>query len=133
MSAEANDMAEKVKAEVCSSLVQVIHSWFMVLYRQLCAAVSYLFVWLTCFLRVPPKCEKIFAPTEFVECIDESGGCGAKLRLTVVSNNFDKVPLIQRHRRVHKALAEAGFGMDQIHALTIKAWTVEQYQKKMAK
>ena len=65
-------------------------------------------------------------------CIDESDGCGAKLRLTVVSDTFDKVPLIQRHRRVQKALEESGFGMDQIHAITIKAWTVAQYKKKMA-
>jgi stress-induced morphogen len=65
-----------------------------------------------------------------VECIDESDGCGAKLRLTIVSDQFDKVPLIQRHRKVQKALDEAGLGMDQIHALTIKAWTVAQYEKK---
>lgn len=80
--------------------------------------------------QVKAECEKSFAPTAFVECIDESDGCGAKLRLTVVSDNFDKVPLLQRHRRVQKVLDEAGFGMDQVHALTIKAWTVEQYKKK---
>jgi hypothetical protein len=43
-----------------------------------------------------------------------------------VSDTFDKVPLIQRHRRVQKTLNEAGFGMDQVHAITIKAWTVQK-------
>jgi stress-induced morphogen len=79
---------------------------------------------------VKAECEQSFAPTEFVECIDQSDGCGAKLLLTIVSDTFDKVPLIQRHRRVQKTLKEAGFGMDQVHAITIQAWTAEQYKKK---
>ena len=78
------------------------------------------------------QCEKSFAPTEFVECIDQSDGCGAKLLLTIVSDTFDKVPLIKRHRMVQKTLKEAGFGMDQVHAVTIQAWTVAQYKKKQA-
>ena len=81
---------------------------------------------------VSNKCETNFAPVEFVECIDESDGCGAKLRLTIASDVFDKVPLIQRHRKVQKVLNEAGFGMNEIHAITIKAWTIEQYKKKQA-
>ena len=76
------------------------------------------------------QCEKSFAPVEFVECIDQSDGCGAKLLLTIVSDTFASVPLLQRHRQVQKALKEAGFGMDQVHAITIQAWTVEQYRKK---
>mmetsp|Transcript_3162 Transcript_3162/g.3664 ORF Transcript_3162/g.3664 Transcript_3162/m.3664 type:complete len:94 (+) Transcript_3162:87-368(+) len=79
---------------------------------------------------VKGECELSFAPTEFVECIDQSDGCGAKLLLTIVSDKFDKVPLIQRHRKVQKTLKDAGFGMDQVHAITIRAWTVEQYKKK---
>lgn len=80
--------------------------------------------------RVKSECEKKFAPVEFVECIDQSDGCGAKLLLTIVSDIFVKVPLIQRHRQVQKTLKEAGFGMDQVHAITIQAWTVDQYKKK---
>mmetsp|Transcript_10254 Transcript_10254/g.15379 ORF Transcript_10254/g.15379 Transcript_10254/m.15379 type:complete len:95 (+) Transcript_10254:125-409(+) len=83
--------------------------------------------------QVKEVCETSFAPTEFVQCIDQSDGCGAKLLLTIVSDKFDKVPLIKRHRQVQKTLDEAGFGMDQIHAITIQAWTVEQYKKKQAK
>ena len=77
------------------------------------------------------QCETHFAPTEFIECIDQSGGCGAKLHLTVVSDAaFTKVPIIQRHRKINKVLKDAGLGMDVIHALTIQAWTVAQWEKK---
>eukprot|EP00555_Chaetoceros_dichaeta_P009963 CAMPEP_0198259744 /NCGR_PEP_ID=MMETSP1447-20131203/8862_1 /TAXON_ID=420782 /ORGANISM="Chaetoceros dichaeta, Strain CCMP1751" /LENGTH=93 /DNA_ID=CAMNT_0043947211 /DNA_START=161 /DNA_END=442 /DNA_ORIENTATION=+ len=81
---------------------------------------------------VKSECETHFAPTEFVECIDQSGGCaGAKLHLTVVSDAaFTKVSLIQRHRKINKVLKDAGLGMDLIHALTIQAWTVAQWEKK---
>ena len=66
----------------------------------------------------------------FVQCVDESDGCGAKLVLTVVSDDdFEKVPLLQRHRKVQKILKDAGY-MDQIHALTIRAWTVKQWEAK---
>lgn len=33
---------------------------------------------------------------------------------------------------MQKTLDEAGFGMDQVHAITIQSWTVEQYKKKQA-
>ena len=66
-----------------------------------------------------------------MECIDQSDGCGAKLYLIVVSDeSFNKVPLLQRHRKIQKVLKEEGLGMDLIHALTIKAWTVAQWEKK---
>ena len=80
---------------------------------------------------VDPQCEKSFSPTEFLQVIDQSDGCGAKLVVTIVSDAaFNKVPLIQRHRKVQKVLKDAGFGMDMIHAVTIQAWTVSQWEKK---
>ena len=58
-------------------------------------------------------------------------GCGVKLKLTIVSDAaFQKVPLIQRHRKVQTVLKDAGYGMDVIHALTIQAWTKDQWEKK---
>lgn len=79
------------------------------------------------------KCEKHFAPTQFIECIDESDGCGAKLLLTIVSDaSFEKVPPLQRHRKIQKVLKDASLGMDLIHALTIQAWTVAQWEKRKA-
>ena len=64
-----------------------------------------------------------------MECQDFSDThCdGAKIDVVVVSAKFDKVPLIKRHRMVNTALKEY---MDEIHAVTIKAWTPAQYESK---
>jgi BolA protein len=66
-----------------------------------------------------------------VDCIDTTGGhsCdgGYKLDVVVVSESFVGVPLLKRHRLVNEALADL---MPRIHALTIKAWTPEQYEQK---
>lgn len=79
---------------------------------------------------VKAECEKQFSPIEFIECSSTGGCSGAKIELTIVSETFSNVPLIQRHRKVQTVLKNAGYGMDVIHALTIKAWTVEQWEKK---
>jgi BolA protein len=52
---------------------------------------------------------------------------GAKLELVVVSPKFEGVPLIKRHRMVNTVLSDY---MNDIHALTIKAWTPSQYESK---
>jgi BolA-like protein 1 len=66
-----------------------------------------------------------------VDAIDKTAGhsCdnGAKLEVVVVSDAFDKVPLLQRHRMVNDTMSEL---MPQIHALSIKAWTGQQYTTK---
>jgi len=45
----------------------------------------------------------------------------------VVSNTFSGMKLLDRQRAVHLAIKEY---MPRIHALTIKAWTMEQYEEK---
>jgi len=50
--------------------------------------------------------------------------------LIIVSEDFAKVPLIQRHRKVQALLKEDGLMEERIHALTIKAWTPEQWEAK---
>ena len=76
------------------------------------------------------QCESALQASH-VECVDVSGGSscdgGAKLELVVVSAQFQGLPLLKRHRLVNDALAEF---MSQIHAVTIKAWTPEQFQEK---
>ena len=52
---------------------------------------------------------------------------GAKIELTVVSAKFEGVPLIKRHRMVNDCLKDL---MAQIHALTMKTWTPEQFESK---
>jgi stress-induced morphogen len=68
---------------------------------------------------------------EHVVCTDISGGSscdgGYKLDLIVVSQKFDGVALLKRHRMVNEVLAEE---MTRIHALTMKTWTPAQYESK---
>eukprot|EP00581_Thalassiosira_minuscula_P023396 CAMPEP_0184412714 /NCGR_PEP_ID=MMETSP0738-20130409/6675_1 /TAXON_ID=385413 /ORGANISM="Thalassiosira miniscula, Strain CCMP1093" /LENGTH=92 /DNA_ID=CAMNT_0026771287 /DNA_START=24 /DNA_END=302 /DNA_ORIENTATION=+ len=66
-----------------------------------------------------------------LECsiVDNSDGCGAKLELTVVSNTFEGMGLLKRHREIQNHLKEKGL-FEEIHALQIKAWTGEQWEKK---
>jgi stress-induced morphogen len=78
---------------------------------------------------VEAKCKSDLGAT-FVECVDlTDGSCdgNAKLELVVVSEKFEGVPLLKRHRTVNTALEDL---MPQIHALTIKAWTPAQYESK---
>ncbi len=65
----------------------------------------------------------------YVECVDVSSeSCtGAKLELIIVSKQFDGLQLLHRHRLVHAAVEEY---KNQIHALTIKAWTPDQYEEQ---
>lgn len=67
--------------------------------------------------------------TDHIECIDFSDDVcdGAKLDLVVVSEKFQGKPPLARHRLVNGALADM---MDEIHAVTIKAWTPAQYESK---
>ena len=65
---------------------------------------------------------------------DESDGCGSKFAILLVSDAFEKVKRLQRHRMINGAkqgcLAEE---MKNIHALTLKLYTVQEYEKKQAK
>jgi stress-induced morphogen len=71
---------------------------------------------------------KHLQPTDLV-VHDVSGGCGAKYELYINSNKFDGVALLARHRLVQEAMKAEGL-MDKIHALTIKAWTAAEWEKK---
>ena len=69
-----------------------------------------------------------FAPT-VLDIQGDSGSCGAKVEITIVSPAFEGVPLIQRHRMVQSALAEV---MKSVHALTLKTLTPAQWEAKQA-
>ena len=81
--------------------------------------------------RHAKQCTEAFAISH-IDVIDFSDGAcsGAKLELIIVSSDFEKVPLIQRHRKVQALLKEDGLMDEKIHALTIKAWTPEQWEAK---
>ena len=69
---------------------------------------------------------RTFNPS-YLDVQDLSDGCGSKLNLVVVSDQFEGVSLIDRQRKVNDALSSL---MPSIHALTMKTWTPEQYEKK---
>lgn len=77
---------------------------------------------------VKEKCVSYFEPS-YIKVEDQSSGCGAKLELTIVSSKFKGKALLQRHRLVHSVVKDEGY-MDSIHALTIHAYTDEQWEKK---
>lgn len=58
-------------------------------------------------------------------------GCegGVKINLVVVSQRFEGVPLLKRHKMVNKMLS-SDLADNTIHALTIKALTPAQYESK---
>ena len=61
--------------------------------------------------------------------VDNSDGCGSKFQVLVVSEKFGGMALLERQRAVFACLEEE---MKSIHALTMKAWTADQYEKKKA-
>jgi stress-induced morphogen len=50
--------------------------------------------------------------------VEVEEGCNDKYLVVAVSNRFDGVPLLERHRMVHGAIGETA--MKEIHALTLK-------------
>mmetsp|Transcript_26550 Transcript_26550/g.32138 ORF Transcript_26550/g.32138 Transcript_26550/m.32138 type:complete len:86 (-) Transcript_26550:252-509(-) len=77
---------------------------------------------------VEEKCSEKFQ-AEHCTCVDQSDGCGTKLELTVISEQFQGTPLLARHRKINSVIKENGL-MDRIHALTIHAWTPAQWKSK---
>jgi len=66
-------------------------------------------------------------PAQEVIAQDESDGCGAKFNIIVVSKAFESKPPLERHRMVHDCIKDL---MKSIHALSLKTWTPEQWEKK---
>ena len=65
---------------------------------------------------------------EVLEVVDTSAGCGASFSVLAVSQEFEGVPLLQRHRMINELFtAEL---QSQIHALTLKTLTRAQHIAK---
>ncbi|KAJ2756515.1 hypothetical protein GGI19_000789 [Coemansia pectinata] len=62
-----------------------------------------------------------------VEVVDMSGGCGGMFGVTVVSDAFQGLIPIKRHRMVHTVL---GKEIKDLHAITLSLFTVPQYKVK---
>lgn len=79
---------------------------------------------------IQQKCQDSLEGTTHVECTVEGSDCGgARVELTVVSESFAGKPLLKRHRLVNE-LFDAELKGNQIHALTIKAYTPAQWEAK---
>ena len=59
--------------------------------------------------------------------VDDSDGCGAKFNVVLVTDEFVGVKLLDRQRQVNAALKDI---VDRIHALSLKTWTIADYEKK---
>ena len=67
---------------------------------------------------------------QHVEIEDMSGGCGQAFNAVIVSPDFEKKNLLQRHRLVNSALKQE---IAAIHAWTPKCLTPEQWEKEQAR
>ena len=83
-------------------------------------------------LKIENKLKENFNVSELI-LIDESykhknhkkDTSGGHFKLLIVSNDFKNVPLIKRHQSIYKVLDE--MIKVEIHALSIKAITIEEY------
>lgn len=73
-----------------------------------------------------------FKSLHFLEVKDLSDGCGSKFKVVIVSDDFEGISLVNRHRMVNGQDGALVGVMDNIHAIEMKTWTLAQYQKKMA-
>ncbi|KAJ2601869.1 hypothetical protein H4R99_002864 [Coemansia sp. RSA 1722] len=63
---------------------------------------------------------------QLIQTEDLSGGCGSMFNLLIVSDKFKGLTRLKQHRLVHQALGEI---TKEIHALTLKLYSTEQYAK----
>jgi len=63
----------------------------------------------------------------FLKVEDESGGCGQKFSVEIVSSKFEGMALLDRHRLVNETLKQQ---LKDIHALTMKTLTPQQYEQR---
>jgi len=67
-----------------------------------------------------------------IKVVDHSDGAcaGAKLTVYLSSPLFSGQSLLERHRLVNDVVTRAGLFKQVIHALTIKAWTAEEWNNR---
>ncbi|XP_054163227.1 bolA-like protein 2 [Oppia nitens] len=61
---------------------------------------------------------------------DMSDGCGMKFNAVIVSDKFEGIPLLERHRMVNTILSDE---LKSIHAFTMKTITTKQYNDLLNK
>ena len=82
---------------------------------------------------IEQRLQQQFSPS-FLEVINESSqhnvpaGSESHFKVTIVTEQFDGLRLIQRHRQVNQCLADVI--AEQIHALALHTYTPEQWQQQ---
>jgi stress-induced morphogen len=79
------------------------------------------------------KLRQGFEGIEFLSVEDVSDGCGDKLKIIIVTDAFEGIKLVDRHRMVNGSKGVLKNIMDIIHAMELKTWTKAQYVKKKKK
>jgi acid stress-induced BolA-like protein IbaG/YrbA len=138
MSDSSSHLGDRVLAEVSKQVLSGRHATFF-LVCSFFSRILYMMLHLTALIdRYFPTIHRIIIGKQVkqqypnaIECsiVDHSDGCGAKLELIVVSDSFEGMMLLKRHREIQNHLKEKGL-FDEIHALQIKAWTPSQWEKK---
>ena len=82
---------------------------------------------------IEDRIRKGFKSVHHLDVKDMSDGCGSKFKIILVSDDFNGVRLIERHRMVNGDSGVLAGIMSNVHAMEMKTWTLEQYEKKMAK
>ena len=69
-----------------------------------------------------------FENLHLVKVIDLSGGCdGSSLQVIVITDEFKEMKLLERQQKVNQILSAQ---IAKLHAMELKTWTVEQWDKK---
>ncbi|CAG2112698.1 unnamed protein product [Medioppia subpectinata] len=73
---------------------------------------------------ITDKLKQHLETTHLQSVEDMSDGCGAKFNALIVSDKFEGIPLLERHRMVNTVLSTE---LKTIHAFTMKTITSKQY------
>jgi stress-induced morphogen len=74
-----------------------------------------------------------FKDIEYLSVEDLSDGCGDKFKIIIVTDAFEGIKLVDRHRMINGSNGALQNIMDTVHAMELKTWTKAQYAKKKSK
>ncbi|KAH0579810.1 hypothetical protein J132_05708 [Termitomyces sp. J132] len=69
-------------------------------------------------------------PVRYLEIQDQSSGCGENYAVTIVSEAFEGLSTLKKHRIINELLKGE---ISQMHAFSQKTFTPAQYEEYLAK
>jgi len=70
------------------------------------------------------RIREVYPDSTHVQVFDISGGCGASYEVVIVSESFEGMTTLKRHRQVNEALKDM---IAELHAFTQKTFTPKQF------